>query len=253
MPGESAPTKEIHVPPELGARLIRGEITLGELVGLSPSALYAIANLGYQLLTSGKLEQALTIYQGLVAVSPYDSVFHCHLAATLYALGQHDEALFEYSQALNFNKANADALAGRGELLLRAGRVVEAVEDLKRSIELDPEGKRASTLRARATLVMLKEAADRQRAEQMGEEYKPPQRPAAPPAPAPARTATGEIPAAKPAATRTSTGEIPAAKKAEPAKAAAKPAAKPEPKAAAKPAAKAKPAAAASKKPSAKK
>lgn len=250
MPGESAPTKEIHVPPELGARLIRGEITLGELVGLSPSALYAIANLGYQLLTSGKLEQALTIYQGLVAVSPYDSVFHCHLAATLYALGQHDEALFEYSQALNFNKANADALAGRGELLLRMGKVVEAVEDLKRSIELDPEGKRASTLRARATLVMLKEAADRQRAEQMGEEYKPPQRPAAPPPP-PARTSTGEMAAAKPPATRTSTGEIPAAKKAEPAKAAAKPAAKPEPKAAAKPAAKAKPAAA--KKPSAKK
>jgi tetratricopeptide (TPR) repeat protein len=252
VPGESAPAKEIHVPPELGARLIRGEITLGELVGLSPSALYAIANLGYQLLTSGKLEQALTIYQGLVAVSPYDSVFHCHLAATLYALGQHDEALFEYSQALNFNKANADALAGRGELYLRMGKVVEAVEDLKRSIELDPEGKRASTLRARATLVMLKEAADRQRAEQMGEEYKPPQRPAAPPPPA--RTATGEMAAARPpAATRTSTGEIPAAKKPEPAKAAAKPAAKPEPKATAKPAVKAKPATTAAKKPSAKK
>jgi len=229
VPGESASAKEFHIPPELGARLIRGEITLGELVGLSPSAQYAIANLGYQLLTSGKLQEARTIYQGLVAVSPYDSVFHCHLAATLYALGEHEEALFEYSQALNFNKANADALAGRGELYLRTGKVVEAVEDLRRSIELDPEGKRASTLRARATLVMLKEAAERQRAEQMGVEYMPP-RPA--PADAPARTMTGETPAAKkpePAPAKAAKSEAKPAATKRPSESKAKPAASKKP------------------------
>lgn len=152
-------TGKIEVPPELAERLIKGEMTLGEFLGLSSSALYAIANIGYQMLTTGKLESALTIYKGLVEASPYDSVFHCHLGATLYAMGEHEEAVAAYTKALQFNKANADALAGRGELYLRMNKVAEGLADLKAAIEADPQAKRASTLRARATLAMLKEAA----------------------------------------------------------------------------------------------
>jgi tetratricopeptide (TPR) repeat protein len=197
---------KIEVPKELGERLIRGEMTVGEFLGLSPSALYAIANVGYQMLTTGKLEAAHTIYKGLVQASPYDSVFHCHLGATLYAMGEHEEAIESYTKALQFNRANADALAGRGELYLRMNKITEGLADLKAAIEADPQAKRASTLRARATLGMLKKAAEQQRAEQAGAAAKPKageQKAAASAAKAPAAATKPALPAkadaAKPA------------------------------------------------------
>jgi tetratricopeptide (TPR) repeat protein len=152
-------TGQRHVPPELAARLISGQITLGEFTGLPRQTLYAIAEIGYQLLNSGKLAEAHDIYRGLVAADPYDSVFHCHLAATLHRLGQLDAALDEYTKSLQFNKANMDALVGRGEINLQQQRLPEAIRDLRAAVELDPQGLKASTVRARAILLALKEAA----------------------------------------------------------------------------------------------
>lgn len=152
---------DADVPPELAARLVGGEITLAEFAGLSRPTLYAIAHLGYQLLESGKPEQAREIYRGLVAADPYDSVFHCHLAAAHHRLGDTDEAFEAYSTALRFNVGNAEAFAGRGEIQLERGRIAEAVEDLSTAIRLDSSGKRNSTLRAGAILVGLKEAAQK--------------------------------------------------------------------------------------------
>lgn len=155
--------REARVPPELIEKLLRGEMTLGEFVGLKRGVLYQIARVGYQMLLSGKHAEAKQIYLGLVAAAPYDSVFHCHLAAVYHRLGELDRALDEYTKALRFNRANADALAGRGELHLTQGQVAESITDLQAAVKLDPHGKRGPTLRARAILLTLKEAADEQR------------------------------------------------------------------------------------------
>jgi tetratricopeptide (TPR) repeat protein len=160
--GSNAP--KVEIPRELAERLMEGEITPAEFLGLSRNTLYAIAEVGYQLLTSGKLEDAKQIYKGLVAADPYDSVFHCHLAATHHKLGEFDEALEEYTQALQFNYANVDALAGRGEIYFNKGQLSEAVQDLKAAMELDPEGKLASTVRAHAIIIALKEMIDQHQA-----------------------------------------------------------------------------------------
>lgn len=151
--------REAEVPPALAARLIGGEITLAEFTGLSRRTLYAIAQVAYELLNSGKLEEARQIYRGLVAADPFDSVFHCHLAAAHHRLGDVDAAIGEYTEALRFNVANADALAGRGELYLQRDRITEAIMDLRAAIRLDPDGKKATTARARAIVLALKEAA----------------------------------------------------------------------------------------------
>ena len=162
MAEENGPTRrDAQVPPELAARLVGGEIDLAQFVGLSRPQLYAIAEVGYQLYNSGKVEQAREIYRGLVAAAPLDSVFHCHLAASHHRLDNLDEALAEYTAALRFNFANQDALAGRGEIYLQRGRLAEALSDLRAALELDPEGKRPTTLRARAILVAIKEAMEK--------------------------------------------------------------------------------------------
>jgi len=160
----AAPEKTLTVPPELAERLVRGEITLGEFFGLSPNVLYGIAKIAYQLLNTGRVDAALDIYKGLVAASPYDSVFHCHLAACYYTRENYDLAMKHFERSLEINLGNVDALVGRGELHLRKGKIPEALQDWKKAIDLDPEAKRASTKRARSNILMLKEMADQERA-----------------------------------------------------------------------------------------
>jgi Tfp pilus assembly protein PilF len=146
----------VKIPEELSTRLINGEINLGQFLGLSRSAQYAIAQLADNLLDSGQYDRARQIFEGLVAADPFDSVFHCHLAAAHQRLNQHEQAAASFTKALKFNSANVDALTGRGEVYLSMGKPQEAVQDLTQAVSLDPKGSRASTVRARAILLTLK-------------------------------------------------------------------------------------------------
>jgi tetratricopeptide (TPR) repeat protein len=143
-------------------KLATGQINLAEYVGIDKRQLYVIAKQGYQLLESGRIEEAKEIYQGLVAADPYDSVFHCHLGSIFVRLGNTTEAFDEFNLALNVNIANIDALVGRGEIYLSRGQVQEAVDDFRKAIELDSEIKRGSTIRARGILLALKDAVEKQ-------------------------------------------------------------------------------------------
>jgi tetratricopeptide (TPR) repeat protein len=145
---------------EAGQQLIRGEITPAQFLGLSQKRLYEMATLGHNLMAEGQLEGALDIFKGLVAASPYDSVFHLNLAATYTQLQRFPEAMEEYTRALQLNVANVDALVGRSELLLREGKVTEALQDLQLALQLDPEARRETTQRAHATLSVLQSMAD---------------------------------------------------------------------------------------------
>jgi tetratricopeptide (TPR) repeat protein len=143
-------------------KLATGQMTLAEYVGLSREEMYKIAQQAYQLMNRGKLEEARQIYSGLIAADPYDSVFHCHLGAVLFRMGEHEKAFAEYDAALRFNIANIDALAGRGELYIMRGEVKKGVEDLRAALENDPRGERPTTQRARALLLSMREAAQKQ-------------------------------------------------------------------------------------------
>lgn len=140
-------------------KLATGQATLAEIVGLSREQLYEIAQQGYRLLNSGKLEEARQIYAGLVAANPYDSVFHCHLGAVYWRMGDLEKAFAEYDAALRFNRANVDALAGRGELYLSRGDAKKGIADLRAALENDAQATRPSTVRARALLLSLRDAA----------------------------------------------------------------------------------------------
>ncbi|WIG96149.1 tetratricopeptide repeat protein [Myxococcus sp. SDU36] len=160
---DSAPRGEeekVVVPEVLAEAVIRGEITLGQFLNLSHTQLYAWADKAYQLLQVGSSQQALQIFQGLVAASPTDAVFHAQLGATFMTLERFDEAFDAFRLALQFNDGHVDALVGRGEIHLRRGNVPEALADLSKAIQLDAGLKRRATQRAHATLLTLKQQAD---------------------------------------------------------------------------------------------
>ncbi len=152
--------KKATVPEPLGEAIIRGEVTLGQFLGISNEELYRWANTAYQLLQAGSTQQALTIYQGLVAAAPTDAVFHAQLGATYMTLERYDEACDEFNLALQFNNGHVDAHVGRGEVYLRRGQVPEALADLSAAIHRDPSLKRLATQRAHGTLLALKQQAE---------------------------------------------------------------------------------------------
>src|SRR5215207_1093073 len=93
---------------EAAERLATGQATLSEFLGLGRGRLYEIAGRAYGLMNSGKFEEALVIYGGLVAADPTDSVFRCHLGAAELRRGRAAEAEVEFAAALRFNRANVD-------------------------------------------------------------------------------------------------------------------------------------------------
>src|SRR6266540_597432 len=113
------------------AGLLSGKITLGQFLGLSRQTLDQIAEIGYYLLSTGRLAQARQVYEGLVAAQPFDSLYYCHLGAIYQRLNE---------------------LAGRGEIHLHYGRHQEAIRDLSEAIRLDPQGKRPTSARARTLI-----------------------------------------------------------------------------------------------------
>lgn len=148
---------------EKALRLARGEITLAQYAGLARAELYAVAREAYRMMGGGRVEEALTIYRGLAAADPYDSVFRCHLAAALMRTGDAEGALSEFDAALRLNVANGDALSGRGEARLRLGQFSEAVKDLTAAAALDPKAARPSTARALSLLNAVREASRRKK------------------------------------------------------------------------------------------
>jgi len=81
-PQEKAAPATREIPAEVAEKLFLGEITPAEFLGMSNENLYKLAAMGHDLFKSDQIQGALEIFEGLTAASPYDSVFHTHLAAT---------------------------------------------------------------------------------------------------------------------------------------------------------------------------
>lgn len=144
---------------------LAGHITLGELEGIPKEAQHEMAQTGFRFFTEGKLEQAKKVFNGLLALDPYDAYFLTALGAIAQQEGDLEEAEARFSRALEINPFSPSALAGRGEVRLIQGKLMEAAEDLSKAIAEDPEGKDPATQRARglaANVMALIESAQKE-------------------------------------------------------------------------------------------
>jgi Flp pilus assembly protein TadD len=143
--------------PERTQAFMLGQITLGDLEGVSKQEQYQIAEVGYSYLTSSKLDKAKVVFEGLVALDPYDAYFHTALGSIAQQSGDDAEAEARYSRALEINPFSPAALANRGEIRLMSGRLLDGAQDLLRAVEEDPNGREPATIRARATLQAVRD------------------------------------------------------------------------------------------------
>jgi tetratricopeptide (TPR) repeat protein len=134
--------------------------TLAELSGYGVEDLAGLAEVGYNLLQQGKLEDALTIYQGVYALDPKSQWGASSIGCIYQRMGRDEDALKMYNEALQIEPNDVHVLANRGELLFRRGRLLEAAEDFKKAIELDPHGRNPAAQRARVIVLAVMELVD---------------------------------------------------------------------------------------------
>jgi tetratricopeptide (TPR) repeat protein len=149
--------KRVAWDPKRLMKFVAGVITLGELEGITKDQQYEMAKLGHRFIRQGKLAEAKTIFEGLVALDPHDAYFHLALGSIAQRNDDLEEAEERYSRALEINPFSPHALSNRGEVRMMRGRMLEGAKDLMRAIEEDPEAKQEATKRAKATITVVME------------------------------------------------------------------------------------------------
>ncbi len=134
---------------ELSQKWLRGEISLRELRGLTGPEMLAIAMQGYQLYEQGRYDKAKVVFEGLCILEPSESYYRTALGAVYLAEDNLEMAEKLLSAAIRLNKDELASYVNRGEVYLRQGKVLEAAQDFKRAVELDPQQKDPISQRAR--------------------------------------------------------------------------------------------------------
>ncbi len=117
---------------------------------------------GLDLLGAGRYHEALTSFRLALRESPGDVAILQQMAIAHTRIGMTDEAMKTYRSVLSRDEGAAGAHYGLAFLLLRSGRDEEAVEHLRRFLELAPEREEAQRHvdHARATLARLEDGSD---------------------------------------------------------------------------------------------
>ena len=131
-------------------KFIFGEITWAQLMGMTMEEAYNVAEIGYGMYEEGRFHDARTIFEALVLSNPYDAYFHNILGAIYQQLDMKEEALEQYSIAIDLDPEAMHAFVNRGEMLLQDGQFDAAIADFKLAVSLDKSGSDPALVRARA-------------------------------------------------------------------------------------------------------
>lgn len=133
-------------------RIIDGEATVNDLIGLGEPQVQAIAVLGFQAYEQGRAEEAKTIFEGLTALDSKSYFGYAGLGAMALADGDLDAAVENLNQAIERNSNDPSVYANLGEALMRKGDVEGGAAAFQTALELDPDGADPGANRARAML-----------------------------------------------------------------------------------------------------
>ena len=135
--------------PEDLQKFVDGEMTWGELQGLTMEQAYAMAEVAFGQFEAGRHDEAQAIFEGLVVSNPYDAYFHSMLGATYVRKNMHAEAAEEFTIAIDLDPDGISPLVSRAEILLQHGEFDAALVDLNAAIALDPDAADPAGIRAR--------------------------------------------------------------------------------------------------------
>lgn len=126
-----------------------GEISLQQFFSLTQDDIDMMTLLANALYEYDRLDDALLILEGLIALNDKDSRYYNAAGAIFIRQERFDEALASLNLALELDPENIDAYVNRGEVYLVNARLEEAAADFEKAISMDPREENLSANRAR--------------------------------------------------------------------------------------------------------
>lgn len=139
-------------------RYKNAEITLADVLDVTPVQINALLLTGYTFFTQGKLGDSKNILEGLALLNENISSVHALLGSICQKNEEYEAAVEKYTRALLLEPADLYSLGNRGESFLRLGHLDEAADDLRKAVELDPEMKHPAANRARLLVNLVQNA-----------------------------------------------------------------------------------------------
>lgn len=110
---------------------INGGASLGAAAGWTADEIRLVSELGFALAEQGRHSEAITIFEGLIALAPATVYFEIALGALWLRENDPARALPHLNAALAAEPNNIPTRVNRGEVFLRLENYEAAVKDLK--------------------------------------------------------------------------------------------------------------------------
>ena len=117
----------------------KAEQACKKMLTLFPRAATVYTVLGSTLISQGKAEQALTIYDQAIQLQPDFVEAYYNRGIVLKGLGQMEEAIKNYDKAIQLKPDFAEAYNNRGNALKEFGRMEKAIKSFDKAIQLKPD------------------------------------------------------------------------------------------------------------------
>jgi tetratricopeptide (TPR) repeat protein len=139
-------------------KFVKGEITLAEVINVTPRQQAALVSLGYTFYSQGRLKDAAKILEGFTLLDDNISYVFALLGSIYQKEEDYEAAIEQYTKALILDPHDVYCLANRGEIFLRQGKFKEASTDLLKAMDSDPHKKHPAANRARLLLALAYDA-----------------------------------------------------------------------------------------------
>ena len=127
---------------------------LAKYFGLTPLHIQAFSALGLQLFQQGRMHDATTVFEGIIALDDQSYFGHAGLGAIALAQNPPDlpVAVSNLQLAANLNPDDPNVHANLGEALLRSAQFEQAAAAFRRTLDLDPQKLHSGTRRVSAII-----------------------------------------------------------------------------------------------------
>jgi tetratricopeptide (TPR) repeat protein len=129
---ETSPGTEVR-------RWASGAATLQQIKGYSEEELFLIAQHGYTLFLNGKVKDAQTVFEGLVAVDPRNDYYYRALGVVYHRQGDAERALKQFSHAITVSPRAAAGYVNRAEVHISRRDYERALQDLATAVQVSDD------------------------------------------------------------------------------------------------------------------
>lgn len=123
-------------PKDLTQEWLDGQISLGAAAEWNKDEIRIISEIAYSLAQQGRHNEAIVIFEGLLAIAPATAYFQAALGALYLRVKDIERAVEHLDAALKIEKSDVVSLVNRGEAKLLAGNIAEAGKDLENALEI---------------------------------------------------------------------------------------------------------------------